>query len=70
MKKNEGQIALGLRLRELREHNGKTKKRIAEVMGISTFRYTNIEKGTGVFYLGQAKKLAEYYNISLDDLMG
>ena len=69
MKEFESQKVLGEKLRELRKTKCKNKKEIACVMGISVYRYSNIEKGKGVFYIEQAKKLVEYYNICLDDLI-
>lgn len=69
MKSSESQKELGEKLKKLRTERGKTKKEIACVMGISVYRYSNIEIGKGVFYLRQARALVEYYNITLDDLV-
>ncbi len=69
MRRFESQKELGENLKKIRTERGKTKKEIAGVMGISVYRYNSIEKGIGVFYIGQAIKLAKYYNISLDSLV-
>lgn len=69
MKPSESQKELGEKIKKLRTEGGKTKKEIACVMGISVYRYTNIENGKGVFYLEQAKRLVKHYNIPLDDLI-
>lgn len=65
----ESQRILGEKLRELRNKKGETKKEIANVMGISVYKYAKIEKGEGVFFVEQARRLVEYYGICLDDLI-
>ena len=69
MKRTESQKELGKKIKKLRCERGKTKKEIANIMGISVYRYNRIENGEGVFYIEQAKRLVEYYGICLDDLI-
>ena len=64
------QIKLGLKLRELREERGVSKKEVARVMGVSKYKYAKIERGKAIFYLGQGVELAKYYVISLDNFVG
>ena len=65
---SKSQIKLGEKLNKLRIERKKSKKEIANIMGISVYRYNRIENGEGVFYIEQAKRLVEYYGICLDSL--
>lgn len=58
------------RLRELRRTHRQTQTNIAEVIGTTYQYYSTYEKGIRDIPLDRAKKLALYYNVSLDYLAG
>lgn len=58
------------RLRELRRTHGKTQLQIAQVLGTTYQYYSTYEKGQRDLPLERAKKLAVFYNVSLDFLAG
>lgn len=55
-------------LRQLRARYGYTQEYIAEVLGIHYTNYANYERGKTVPKVTHAKKLADLYKISLDEL--
>ncbi len=58
------------RLKELRKARGKTQLQIAQVLGTTYQYYSTYEKGLRDLPLERAKKLAVYFNVSLDYLSG
>lgn len=58
------------RVRDLREDLDKTQKEIAEILNMQTTVYQRYERGERELPLWAAIKLANYYNISLDYLVG
>ena len=58
------------RVRDLREDNDKTQKEIAQVLNMQTTVYQRYERGERELPLWAAIKLAEYYHVSLDYLVG
>lgn len=58
------------RLRDLREDHGKTQQDIAEVLGTSQTMYARYERGANELPLRHLVKLAEYYRVSTDYLLG
>ena len=58
------------RLRDLREDNDKTQKEIATVLNMHTTVYQRYERGERELPLWAAIKLADYYGVSLDYLVG
>lgn len=58
------------RLRELRRTRRETQTHVAEVLGTTYQYYSTYEKGIRDIPLERAKKLAVYYNVSLDYLAG
>lgn len=58
------------RLKELRKSNGKTQKELAEYLGISERGYQNYEMGKREPNLEILSKLADYFNVSTDYLLG
>ena len=58
------------RVRDLREDNDKTQKQIAEALNMQTTVYQRYERGERELPLWAAIKLADYYNITLDYLVG
>ena len=56
-------------LLELRKSNGISQAFVAEKIGVSRASYIEIEKGAKELTLSQAKKIAEIFNVSLDELI-
>lgn len=57
-----------MRLKELRLKELKTQKQLAEELGITQFNYCNYETGKTEPNIDLLRKLADYYNVSLDYL--
>ena len=58
------------RLRDLREDRDKTQKQIAELLNMQLTVYQRYERGERELPLWAAIKLADYYGITLDYLIG
>lgn len=58
------------RVRDLREDHDKTQKQIAEILNMQLTVYQRYERGERELPLWAAIKLADYYNITLDYLVG
>ena len=58
------------RIRDLREDCDKTQKQIAELLNMQLTVYQRYERGERELPLWAAIKLADYYNITLDYLVG
>ena len=58
------------RIRDLREDHDKTQKDIAQLLNMQLTVYRRYECGERELPLWAAIKLAEYYNVSLDYLVG
>ena len=58
------------RVRNLREDSDKTQKQIAELLNMQLTVYQRYERGERELPLWAAIKLADYYNITLDYLVG
>ena len=58
------------RLRDLREDHDKTQQDIAEVLGTSQTMYARYERGANELPLRHLVKLAEYYRVNTDYLLG
>ena len=58
------------RIRDLREDHDKTQKQIAEILNMQLTVYQRYERGERELPLWAAIKLADYYNITLDYLVG
>jgi len=56
-------------LLELRKSNGVSQAFLAEKIGVSRASYIEIEKGKKELTLSQANKIAEIFNISLEELI-
>lgn len=54
---------------ELRNKQGVSQAFVAEKIGISRASYIEVEKGTKELTVSQANKIAEIFNISLEDLI-
>ena len=60
---------LNLRLREIRKENNLTQQDVAEILNIPKTTYSNYEQGTNEPNISILIKLANYYNVSLDNLL-
>ncbi len=58
------------RIRDLREDHDKSQKEIAEMLHMHTTVYRRYESGERELPLWAAIKLADYYNVTLDYLVG
>ncbi len=58
------------RIRDLREDNDKSQKEIAEMLHMHTTVYRRYESGERELPLWAAIQLADYYNVTLDYLVG
>ena len=59
-----------MRLKDLREDNDLTQKTISEYLHIKQNTYSQYENGQRQIPLDILIKLADYYNVSLDYLVG
>ncbi len=59
-----------LRIRDLREDHDKKQREIAKILFVARNTYSSYERGLRVLSLELAVKLAVYYDISLDYLVG
>lgn len=58
------------RVRDLREDHDKTQKEIAELLNMQLTVYQRYERGERELPLWAAIKLADYYRVTLDYLVG
>ncbi len=58
------------RVRDLREDKDKTQKDIADLLNMQLTVYQRYERGERELPLWAAIKLADYYNVTLDYLVG
>ena len=58
------------RVRQLREDNDKTQKEMADYLNMQPTVYQRYERGERELPLWAAIKLADYYRVSLDYLVG
>ncbi len=58
------------RVRDLREDRDKTQKEIAAMLNMQLTVYQRYERGERELPLWAAIKLADYYNVSIDFLVG
>ena len=63
-------VLLYRRVRDLREDNDKTQKEIATYLNMQLTVYQRYERGERELPLWAAIKLADYYNVTLDYLVG
>ena len=59
-----------IHIRNLREDHDKTQKEIASILYMQLTVYQRYERGERELPLWAAIKLADYYNVSLDELVG
>lgn len=58
------------RVRDLREDNDKTQREIAQLLNMQLTVYQRYERGERELPLWAAIKLADYYKVTLDYLVG
>ena len=58
------------RIRDLREDRDMTQKQIAQMLNMQTTVYQRYERGERELPLWAAIRLADYYEVSLDYLVG
>ena len=58
------------RLKEIRKSTKKTQKEVSMYLGIAERAYQNYEYGNREPNLDTLKKLADYFNVSTDYLLG
>ena len=58
------------RLRNLREDHDMTQEQIAQILGTSQTMYARYERGANELPLRHLLKLADYYGVSADYLLG
>ncbi len=58
------------RLKDLREDRDKTQKEIAEILFITQQQYSLYEKGYREIPISALITLANYYNVSVDYILG
>ena len=58
------------RIRDMRVDRGLTQRQIAELLNVSQNTYSQYEIGVTRYPLDAVIKLAEYYNVSVDYLVG
>ena len=63
-------IILGKRLRELREENHYTQKKLAELLNMNSVTYLHYEKEQREPPLSVLADIAAFYNVSVDYLLG
>ena len=63
-------MALRIRIRDLREDNDFTQKQLADYLHCDVSLYSKYERGKRELPLSLAVKLAEYYHVSMDYLLG
>ena len=61
---------VGMRLKELRKQRGVTQQEIANALNLTRGAYTNIENGSRETNFKVLSKLADYFNVTTDYLLG
>ena len=59
-----------LRIRDLREDNDLTHKQMSEILNCDQSLYSKYERGERDIPLMHIIKLADYYNVSIDYIVG
>lgn len=65
-----GVILVNLRIRDLREDSDLSQQEIADMLGINQSYYSKCERNVRILHLTDAVKLAEFYQTSVDYLVG
>ena len=70
VQRDSGEHIMHLRLKEIRLKRGLTQKEVADVIGCSAGAYSKYEVGDREPSLDVLDKLADYYDVSVDYLIG
>lgn len=68
-KEEKNQTRIRLRIKNLRLENNKSQKELAKYLEIDLSTYNKYEKGSRKLSNEVVKKLAEYYNVSVSDIV-
>ena len=60
----------GARLTELRKNAGISRQELGDICGVAQSTIVNYEKGTRIPYADTAVKMADYFHISIHELLG
>lgn len=63
-------LQIGNKLHELRINSGATQKQIGDIVGVSHTQIGNIENGLSYPSIPTLIRLAKYYNVSSDYILG
>ena len=63
-------MKMNLRIRDLREDADLTQQQVAQILLCDQSLYSKYERGERELPLGLAVKLADFYHVSLDYLVG
>ena len=63
-------ISMNLRIRDLREDNDLKQQQIADFLMCDQSLYSKYERGERILPLEYADKLADFYSVSVDYLIG
>ncbi len=61
---------MNLKIRELREDKDLLQKNVAVILGITQQQYSRIENETNELSYDGLNKLADFYNVSVDYILG
>lgn len=59
-----------IRLDKLREEKDYTKQQVADILGVSKSMYARWENGKDIILTRRMNQLANYYNVSIDYMLG
>ncbi len=60
---------IGIIIKQLREKKGITQTQIAELINMHRSNYSRVESGDRDLSIDAIKKLAEYFNMTIDDIV-
>lgn len=60
---------IGKNIKHLREQNGMTQQQIADLINMHRSNYSKVESGQRELSVGALCKIAQYFGVSLDDLV-
>lgn len=64
------QLSIGLKIRQLRHHDGRTQEMLAEALGITSQAVSRWESGGSYPDMEMIPAIANYFGISIDELFG
>ena len=70
MAKETPYAEFGARLTELRKNAGISRQELGDICGVAQSTIVNYEKGIRIPYADTAVKMADYFHISIHDLLG